>query len=428
MTRLKRATIALPLMVVLLGVVVPVLMEKDDETVAADAKAPEPRVSGRTASEWAALADGALDRGRFNEALSHIKTAESVAPGVQYADELSGIRRAKWRAAEVRRLTSRLLAGDIDHADFRSDGSVASAHRLVTVLPGESQWTLARDMAAARRGVTAAEIDSRDRDVYALWDTLTAINGVRELDVGERVRVPVPAVELAALADANRRDLERVADASTALAAGDLEEASRLRDALEGAFAETTAACRGLDSALASALEERTARMELEREQALVEDARTALARVPELPRATRHRERLHVLIGAQAALSEAEAVREGAQYPDAAELVSRLLGEERKFRVARDGSLLVGKPSGVRYTEAVHRAVEWMLERELSWSGSRFPHSNRKTRDEIAWASYLAAAAKAAERRGVDFGALLDAGDEERELMLPDPVAYFAN
>jgi hypothetical protein len=428
MTRLKRATFVLPLLVVLLGVVVPVILERDGEPPATDAEAPEPRVSGRTESEWATLAASALEQGRFNVALSHIKTAESVAPGVQYADELSGIRTARWRAAEVRRLTRRLLVGDIDRVEFRRDGSVASAHRLVTVLPGESQWTLARDMAAARRGVTAAEVDSRDRDVCVLWDALTALNGVRELEVGERVRVPVPAQELAGLADANRRDLERVADASAALGAGELDEASRLRDALEGAFAETTAACRGLDSALASALEERRARMELEREHDLVEDARTALAQVPELPRSTRHRERLDVLVGAQAALTEAEALREGAQYPDATELVSRLLGEERKFRVARDGSLLVGKPTGVRYTDAAYEAVEWMLERELNWSGSRFPHSNEKTRDEIAWASYLVAAAKAAEKRGVDFGALLDAVDEEREIRLPDPVAYFTD
>jgi hypothetical protein len=68
------------------------------------------------------------------------------------------------------------------------------------------------------------------------------------------------------------------------------------------------------------------------------------------------------------------------------------------------------------------------MLERELSWSGSQFPRSDEKTRDEIAWASYLAAAAKAAAKRGVDFTALLDAVDEERELRLPDPVAYFTD
>jgi hypothetical protein len=428
MTRLKRASIVLPLLVVMLGVLIPVAIERDVEPLAADAQAPETRVSGRTASEWASLAEAALKQGRYLAALSHIKTAESVDPGIQYADMLRGIRKAKWRAKEVDRLRDRLFEGDLDHVEYGSDGAIESAYRLVTVLPGESQWTLARDMVAADRGVVAAEVDADASDIYRWWDALTALNGVRELEVGERVRVPVPDVALAALADANRRDLEQVADASTALAAGDIDGASRLRDAIEGAFAETTAACRDLDSALASALAERRARVELEREHSLVEDARGALARVPELPRSTRHRERLDILLGAQAALAEAEDLREGAQYPDAAELVSQLLGEERKCRITRDGGLVVGKPRGTRYTEAAHSAVEWMLERKLNWSGSQFPHSDEKTADEIAWAVYLAAAAEAAEKRGVDFAALLEAVNEERELRLPDPVAYFAD
>lgn len=428
MARIKRATIALPLVVLLLGAVVPVLMERDEGVRASDAGAPEARVSGRTAGEWVTMAGEALEQGRLSRALSCIKTAESVNTGVQYAAELKSIRTARRRASEATRLARRMTGGGADHVAFDASGAVVSAHRLITVLPGESLWTLSRDMVAAVRRVPAADVSGDDRDVYRMWDCLTALNGVRELEVGERVRVSLTHDERATLADANRRDLERVAAASEALAAGDLDEAARLRGELEGAFAESTAGCRSLDGALNAAIRERHARRELDRENALVDDARAALARVPELPRSTRHSERLDALNGARAALSEAEALRAGAQYPDAAELVARLLSEETRFSVAGDGAVLAAKPSGVSYTDAARQVVEWMLERELRSSGRRFPHSNEKSPDERAWASYLAEAARAAQGSGLDFTALLEAVDEEMELRLPDPVAYFAD
>ncbi|MFH1689223.1 MAG: hypothetical protein ABIE42_03165 [Candidatus Eisenbacteria bacterium] len=428
MTRIKRATIVLPLVVLLLGAIVPVLLERDEGARASDVEAPEVRVSGRTAGEWATLAAEALEQGRLNRALSCIKTAESVGTGVQYAAELKSVRRARWRVSEVNRLSHRLSEGSADHAVFDAYGAVVSAHRLVTVLPGESLWTLARDMVAAGRRVPAADVSGDDRDVYRMWDSLTALNGVRELEVGERVRVSLLPGERAALVDANRRDLERVAAAAAALASGKIDEAARLRGELEGTFAESTSGYRSFDGTLNAAIAERDARRELDRENTLAEDARKALARIPELPRATRHSERLDALNGAQAALAEAEALRAGAQYPEAAELVARLLSEETRFSVAGDGVVLAAKPPGVTYTQVARSAVEWMLERELRSSGGHFPRSNEKSPDERAWARYLAEAARAAEGSGSDFAALLEAVDEEMELRLPDPVAYFAD
>jgi len=428
MKRIKRVTIALPLIVVLLGVALPVLLERDEEVRAFDAEAPEARVSGRTAGEWADLARSALDEGRLNRALSYIKTAETVEPGVQYAVELSGIRSERRRASEIDRNRRRLTGGAIDHAEFDESGSVVSAYRLVTVLPGESLWTLARDMAAARWRVPVTDVPRDDRYVYRLWDALTAMNGVRELEVGERARVPLVPAELAALADVNRRDLERVASAAEALSSGDVDSAERLRGEVEGAFAGTTAVCRALDGALSAAASERTAALELQRERALVEDAHEALASVPEMPRVSRHAERLDALRGARAALAEAEALRPGTQYLDSAMLAEGLLSEETRFAIRDDGTVVVRKSPGLSYTDAARQAVEWVLERELRSSGRRFPHSSDKSPDERAWALYLAEAARAAEVDGADFTALLEAVDDEVELRLPDPVSCFAD
>ena len=107
MTRLKRATIALPMVVLLLGAVVPVLLERDDPPRASGVEAPEARVSGRTSGEWSELAFEALERGRLREALSRIKTAESVSPGAQYATELREVRSAARRASEIGRASCR---------------------------------------------------------------------------------------------------------------------------------------------------------------------------------------------------------------------------------------------------------------------------------------------------------------------------------
>ena len=428
MTRLKRATIALPLVVLSLGVIVPVLLERDDSLRASGVEVREARVSGRTAGEWAGLALEAREVGRLRKALSYIKTAESVSPGAQYATEIQEIRQARRRASEIERSRCRLAAGPVYHVVFGEDGAVVSAHRQVTILPGESLWTLARDLVAAARRVPADDVAGGDRSIYRTWDALTALNGIRELAVGERVRVPLSPAEQTALADGNRRDHERIAGAASALAAGDIDGAARLRGELEEVFAETTAACRLFDDALAAALEERTTRLELDREHALVDDVHDALVRIPGMPRATRHCERLDVLNGALVALSEAEALRGGVQYSDAAGAVGRLLLEETRFAIGTDGTVLASKSAGVSYTQAARRAVEWVLERELRQSGRSFPRSDEKSADERAWARYLVAAAREAGERGVDFTALLEAVDEDVELLLPDPVAYFAD
>lgn len=428
MKKIKRATIVLPLIVVLLGVALPLLMEQDEGVRATDAESAEARVSGRTAAEWADLARSAAEQGRLNRALSYIKTAEAVEPGAQYAAELRGIRSERRKASEIDRNRLRLNGNDIDHVEFDESGAVVSAHRLVTVLPGESLWTLARDVAAARWGVPAADIPQDDRDVYRLWDTLTAMNGVRELEVGERVLMPLTPGELTALADTNGRDLERVASASEALSSGDIDGAARLRGEIEGTFAASTAACAALDGALESALAGRTAARELEREHALVEDAHEALASIPELPRVSRHAERLEALEGARAALAEAEALRPGEQYSDSAVLADGLLSEETRFAIRDDGSVVVRKSPGLTYTDAVRQAVEWVLERELLSSGRGFPYSDSKSPDELAWAAYLAEAARIAETDGADFTALLEAIDDEVEFRLPDPAVCFAD
>lgn len=428
MSRLKRATIVLPIIVLLLGVVVPILLERDDPPRASGAEVPEARVSGRTSGEWAELAFEARELGRLRKALSHIKTAESITPGTQYATELREIRLASRRASDVGRLARRLIEVPVDHAAFSENGAVAQAHRKVTVLPGESLWTLARDLVAARRRVPGSEVTGGDRDVYRAWDELTALNGLRELEVGERVCVPLSIVERTALADANRRDHKRIVSAFSALAAGDVDGAAGLRGEFEERFAETAAECLRLDDALAAATAERTARLELDRERALVEDVRDALARVPEIPRATRHCDRLDLLNGARAALSEAEALRGGVQYPDASELLVRLLSEETRFTIGVDGTVKAEKSTGVSYTQAARQAVEWVLERELRSSGRSFPYSNEKSADEKAWARYLADAARAASEEGVSFTELLEAVDDAIELRLPDPMIHFTD
>ena len=423
MRRLKRATAVLPLVVVLVGVIVPMALDHAENVRASDAESSVRRVEGRTAQEWAGAAMSELTAGRPRRAMSAIKTAESVEPGEQFSKELADIRQAVRRSDEVRELRQRFVSGTVEHLELRSDGTVASAQRLVTVLPGESLWTLAGDLAAAERRVQSADVTDRER--YAAWDALTALNGVRELDVGEQVRVPVPASELVAMECANRRDLGLVAASSLALNEGDLDDAVRLRAELATAFAETTVSCRSLDNALSAAIAERDEMLALEHERQLMDRVHGALAEVARLPRATRHHDRLAALGAASEALAQAEASRDGVQYSDAAEVLSRLLSEERRFEVRSDGSLVATKSPGTSYTEAARQAVEWLLERELVWSGSSYPYESLKTDDERAWVRYLMAAA-AAEGSGARFAAMLESVGEEEELSLPDPTVFF--
>ena len=202
MKRLKRATIVLPLLVLLAGAAVPVLVDLDDAGGGSVAEAQARRVAGRTAEEWIALATQAAARDQFDKALKFAKTAEGVESGEQYAAELRAIRKARRRRREISRLKARLTEGPIEDLALDGEGRVLSGHRLTTVLPGESLWSLAREFAAAELAVLPAEVDNRD--TYAAWDELTALNGVRELKVGERVALPLTD------ADAERVPHERL--------------------------------------------------------------------------------------------------------------------------------------------------------------------------------------------------------------------------
>ena len=468
MRLLTKATVALPVMVLLLGVVVPVLMQREQAAMDPAAGTVEPTLSGRTAGEWAEQAQDALERGQFREALASIKTAENVAPGAQYDDALDEIRRAKWRAGEVGRARARMLEGSIDGAAFSDDGVFVGGSRVTPAMPGESLWTLARSLVAAEREALPSELPRDDPDVYAAWDALTALNGVRELEVGEQVKLPISPHEREALALANGHDLERLAAAADALDGGDLDLAVERRAVVTGDFALATDECLGLDEEIRSATEKRAATMlseqalsaastnrfgladslaaaslarggseflidriddfRLAREHELVETARGELARVGTLDRAHSHAERLAALGRTRDALNEAELLRDTQHYADATELVERMAAEESRFRVRDDGTIVALKPAGVPYTEAARAAVEWLLERRLEASGRSFPQHHLKTVDETAWARYLIVAAEDAKRGGVDFATLLEATGREVELTLPDPVAFFAD
>jgi hypothetical protein len=468
MTRLRKATIALPLLVVLAGALVPLVVERDSGIRASGTEVPEPVIDGRTSDEWSELAAAALERGRFRQALAHIKTAERLQPGIQYGDRLNEIRSARWRAREIERVRARFQGGPIDGLAFDESGSVTGGHRLVVVLPGESLWSMARSLVAAERGEEPRGVSGRDPAVYAAWDELTSLNGVRELEVGERVAVPVPSAETEALAAVGRADLERLAEARSALSEGRLDDAVAARACIAGPFVPATDACRGLDEEVADALRAREARaladdalaaarehdfaradslvlesvalggdtllaeevaaLSRERETALIEDARAALNRLGGLPRLSSHRERLELLKGIVDAINEAERLSDGAQYAGALSLADTLIADETRFSIERDGTVVAVKQSGASYTETARAAVEWLLERELVSSGSAYPYAERKTGDETAWARYLVRAADAARAEGIDFAALLTARESELELRLPDPTPFFGD
>jgi hypothetical protein len=165
-----------------------------------------------------------------------------------------------------------------------------------------------------------------------------------------------------------------------------------------------------------------------ERERQLMEDARLALERVRELPRVTGHGLRLELLRGAESAVREAEALTEGVQYKDALDLTEVLAKDEARFSVAADGAVVAVKPSGTSYTELARDVVEWMLERELVYSGEQFPMSSKKTSDERAWAAFLAGAAARSRSEGEDFASVLASESAELTLRFPDPADYFAD
>jgi hypothetical protein len=464
MRRHDRLTRLLPVAVLLAGVLIPVLVRSGGD--APPPETVERRLRGKTAREWVALAERASAEGAHARALACIKTAEKVEPGTQYAERLAGIRRARWRSRTIAAERTRLRGGEIDAVEYGAGGNVESAWRLAVVLPGESLWSLARSAVAADRGVMPADVPDADPDVHRTWDVLTDLNGVRELEVGELIRVPLIDAERAAIEAANRSDLARIDQAGRALAAGDLEVARELRAEVAGVYASGTAACADLDAALAAAVRAERAR-ELDaaaraeaaehrfsradslalaavemgadpsllhgvdllrdaREEALVVEAYDLIVAAEELPRATRYAEFRDSLERSHSLLTEAEGLSDGVQYGRASMLVAGMLEDAEKVRVAGDGTVVAAKPAGVDYTEAARAAVEWLLGRTLATSGKQFPHHAEKTADELAWARYLADASEMARRGGADFASLLTSSESELELTLPNPDGYF--
>jgi len=171
------------------------------------------------------------------------------------------------------------------------------------------------------------------------------------------------------------------------------------------------------DEGLARAVEAERARELAAQEEALVTEAYDLFAAAGEL---------VESLDRTRALLAEAEGLTEGEQYAQAALLVDAMIVEARRVRVREDGTVVAEKPAGVEYTEAARSAVEWLLGRALATSGKAFPHHDQKTADEIAWARYLVDASEMARRSGDDFAVLLLSSDEDLELRLPNPDAYF--
>lgn len=416
MRRFTRATIALPLVVLLAGALIPALVDRGDGAGRAPAEEPPATYRGRTADQWVDAARQAAARESYRRALKLVKTAERLEPGTQYADVLRSIRRARWRSREVSETRQRFLEGPVAELSFRADGSVEAGHRTVVALPGESLWSLARCWAAAEVGVPEEEMQDEKGLVYARWDRLVGLNGLRELEVGELVRLPLGAEDVAAIESSNTADLERIAEAGRAVESGDIDRAEALLDGVRGDFARDTEAYRDTSFDIAMA-----------RELSLAEAARAAIDSVAALPRRTGHSGRLALIERAADAMEKAENMRSGPQYSDALELIERLSFEERRYQVREDGSVVAVKPAGASYTSVARDAVEWLLERELEESGNTFPHSHLKTDDERAWARYLLTARARAEAGGVDFAALL-AADSEAVLHLPEPTTIFAD
>ncbi len=461
-----RVTIALPVGIILIGALIP-LVARSGGDAPPPPEAPEVRtMNGKTAGEWCSLAAAAAERGQYDRAIGFMKTAEEIDPGQQYAADLVAIRRARWRALEISRERERILGGEVARLDFADDGTIAIGGRNVIVLPGESLWSLARSAAAAERGLLPEELADLDPSAVRWWDRLTEQNGVRELEVGELVLVPLREDEVAHIETGNREDLERIAAAVRAFAVDRIEVAEELRAEVVGEFAPATTAGRALDAELGRARDAREARRYADdaseasaafnfaraeslaiaavrlgadpsvlitvgeesalREAELVESAHDLVLAAEDLPRLSRYAELVRTLDDARARLTEAEGLSPGVQYAQASGVIDGMRSEVDGVRVRGDGSLDVLKPAGTAYIEAARGAVEWLLARRLIASGVEFPYYDRKSLDEIAWAGFLQGAATLAEENGIDFTLLLRSTDEMLRIELPNPALYF--
>jgi hypothetical protein len=392
------------------------LVGRDAPEVAV-AERTEATYAGRTAAEWERMAERALDAGALDQALKYVKSAELVEAGDQFADELRTVRRLRREAIERRELRDRFLRGQVAHVEYGPDGSVTLAYRTTLALPGESLWTLAQGLAAT------AGPGADETVVYRCWDRLTDLNGVRELEVGEPVRIPLPVEETAAMAAANRDDMERLAHGQGGIAEGDLARARAALESVDGAYATASVEYARLTEAVERV--ERERRVEEERD--LVTRAHELAGRADTLRRATDYGEYVNALAGARDALARAESLTEGEQYGQAMAAIDRLVSEAQRISVRADGTVLVRRSPGEPFTDAALSAVEWLLERELERGDAQFPHVEDKTADQLAWARFLSAASALAEERGIELSAVI-ASVDGGEFVLPHPGEYFAH
>ncbi len=419
----SRATLALPLVILLAGFIIPLVMGAggDEGPVAENGPGTH---AGRTAAEWAALANKALAHGSYDRAISAAKSAESADGGEQYRELIVEARRARWRAREIDRNAERFLGRPAQELAFDADGRVIDGVRVAVALPGESLWTMATAWVAADHDALPSEIDDGAADVYAAWDRLTAANGVRELEVGDEILIPLLDSEMEAIAEENRRDMASLGDALAAAHGGDPDGARSILEGVVGRFALASGEYNDVIVAVDAAEEERRAGLEQDlivRANDLVESSRS-------LSRVVSHGELVASLREARRCLNEAEGLSEGERYAQPRAVVAQMLREVERYSVAPDGSVSTLKPAGVAYTDAAAEAVEWLLGRELVWSGASFPMSGAKTADERAWARYLIEAARLARASGVDVERLISDRDAETEIALPNPEEYFAS
>ncbi|MBD3368509.1 MAG: hypothetical protein GF405_10120 [Candidatus Eisenbacteria bacterium] len=415
----RRWTRALPIVVLAAGLLIPAFIGRDDPAPAVAADTPA-SYAGRTAAEWERLADRAADAGSLDRALKYLKSAERVAPGTQYADRLHSIRRRRWAARELAALRRRFLEGAPAKVEYTSDGDVAMAYRTTPALPGENLWSLATGAARAEHRLEPGDEPER-RLVYAWWDRLTELNGLRELEVGEEVLIPLLDEERQALAAAAIEDLQRIDRGFAELESGDIDGAEAVLASVRGSFARGT----GEYALLVQELEDERARLRRERESGLVARAHELAARADTLSRATAYDDYVSVLDEARRALEEAEGLTDGEQYSAALRSVDALVAAAERVRVEGDGTVVVLREPGEPFTDAALEAVEWLLERELHRGDAEFPEVDRKTPDQIAWARFLYAASELAEERGIELAAVLTSSDGG-EIVLPHPSSYF--
>ncbi len=400
-----RATIALPFIILLAGIVLPLLSGAgsdlpDEARVAAVAS-----YAGRTAAEWEILATRSAERGAYDRALSCAKSAELVLPGEQFGGLLKGIRALRWRSREIAGSRDRFFHGDVVAGTYDDAAAFTPAHRVTVALPGESLWTIATIIVATERGELARDISDDSGAIYTVWDGLTELNGVGELEVGERVLLPIPEKEVEEL---RHLALEAAMEHQFTLADSAAMEAVR----------------RGNSEQLLGTLSDRRDEWEDE----LVTEAQAAVERTLGLSRVSEHGELVDVLREAHRALDEAERLSTGVQYEQSLVVVEAMIAEAERFRFREDGAIRITKPAGETYTEAARAAVEWLLERSLETTGASYPHSADKTGDQLAWAVFLKGAYDLAESEGINFTALLENVDTDSEMLLPNPELYFAS